>query len=267
MPTADLAAIAVDSTVLDTIDLNSDVGESFGNWTFGDDAAIISSVSSVNVACGFHAGDPSTLRATCAAAAAAGVIVGAHPGYRDLAGFGRRFIDMDPAELTDDVIYQIGALQAIAAAAGTAVRYVKPHGALYNAIVHHPAQAAAVVAAIEAVDPGLPLLVLPGSEIERAAADAGLRTVAEAFADRAYALGGTLVPRSQPGAVLHDERAVVDQVLLLATEHRVRSIDGTLVEVRAQSICVHGDTPGAARMAAAIRAALDGAGIRLVSFV
>ncbi|WP_035773309.1 5-oxoprolinase subunit PxpA, partial [Arthrobacter sp. Br18] len=168
------------------IDLNSDVGESFGNWSFGDDARIIESVSSANVACGFHAGDPVGIRATCASAAAAGVAVGAHPGYRDLAGFGRRFIDVSSAELTNDVVYQIGALQALAKAAGTAVAYVKPHGALYNTIVHHEQQARAVVEAVTDVDAALPLLVLPGSVIERVAGNAGLRTVPEAFADRAY---------------------------------------------------------------------------------
>ena len=249
-----------------SIDLNSDVGESFGNWSFGNDAAIIDSVSSVNVACGFHAGDPSGIRATCRAAATAGVTVGAHPGYRDLAGFGRRFIDIAPAELTNDVVYQIGALQALAKAAGTQVRYVKPHGALYNTIVHHGAQAQAVVEAVLEVDPQLPLLVLPHSEIQRAAAAAGLRTVTEAFADRAYNPDGTLVSRREPGAVLHDTDAVVAHVLRLVTEGKVQAVDGSMVEVGAQSICLHGDTPGAVAMAAAVRTALLAAGIRIESF-
>lgn len=248
------------------IDLNSDVGESFGNWTFGDDAAIISSVSSVNVACGFHAGDPSTIRATCEAAAAAGVTVGAHPGYHDLAGFGRRFIDVTPRELTNDVIYQIGALQALAQAAGTAVKYVKPHGALYNTIVHHEVQAQAVVEAIGTVDQQLPIMVLPNSEIQRAAQAAGLRTVIEAFADRAYNPDGTLVSRRQPGSVLHSIDAVIEHVLRLVTEGKICAIDGTLIEVDAQSVCVHGDTPGAVAMAAAVREALQGAGVRVGSF-
>ncbi|MGA7207066.1 MAG: 5-oxoprolinase subunit PxpA [Specibacter sp.] len=250
-----------------TIDLNSDVGESFGNWTFGDDAAIIASVSSVNVACGFHAGDPSGMRATCAAAAAAGVTVGAHPGYRDLAGFGRRFIDMAPGELTDDVIYQIGALQALAAGAGTAVKYVKPHGALYNTIVHHAGQAQAVVDAVLAVDPALPLVVLPGSEIQRAATAAGLRTVAEAFADRAYNPDGTLVSRLEPGAVLHEVRAVVQQVLQIVGTGTVTAIDGTVIGVQAASICLHGDAPGAIAMARAVREALQTGGHTIESFV
>ncbi|NKX54299.1 LamB/YcsF family protein [Arthrobacter mobilis] len=249
-----------------TIDLNSDVGESFGNWSFGDDEAIIASVSSVNVACGFHAGDPRTGRKTCAAAARAGVTVGAHPGYRDLAGFGRRFIDVDPAELTDEVIYQLGALQALARAAGTQVRYVKPHGALYNTIARNAVQARAVAEAVAAVDPGLPLLVLPESEIQRAAEAAGLRTVAEAFADRAYNPDGSLVSRTQPGAVLHDVEAVTAQALRIAAGEPIRAIDGSLVTVRARSICLHGDTPGAVTMAAAVREALTGAGVTIESF-
>jgi UPF0271 protein len=250
-----------------TIDLNSDVGESFGNWTFGDDDAIITSVTSVNVAGGFHAGDPTTIRATCAAAAAAGVTVGAHPGYRDLAGFGRRFIEMDPDELSNDVIYQIGAVQALARAAGTAVRYVKPHGALYNTIAHHPVQAQAVVDAMLAVDPRLPLMVLPNSEIERRAQAAGLRTVAEAFADRAYNPDGSLVSRSVPGAVLHSVDAVTAQVVRLAVEGTVVAVDGSVIAVPAASICLHGDTPDAVRLAAAVRTALHGAGVSVASFV
>jgi UPF0271 protein len=250
-----------------TIDLNSDVGESFGNWTFGDDARIIASVTSVNVACGFHAGEPSTIRATCLAAAAAGVIVGAHPGYRDLAGFGRRFIDMHPADLTNDVIYQVGALQALARLSGTSVSYVKPHGALYNTIAHHPEQARAVVDALVELDAGLPVMVLPNSMIERVARARGMRTVAEAFADRAYNPDGTLVSRQLAGSVLHDVAAVTEQALRLATDRQVRAIDGTLIDVPAESICLHGDTPGAAGMAAPIRAALQAAGVTVASFV
>lgn len=261
-----MGTIELNTIELNSIDLNSDVGESFGNWSFGDDAAIIDSVSSVNVACGFHAGDPGGIRRTCSAAAAAGVTVGAHPGYRDLAGFGRRFIDMAPAELTNDVVYQIGALQALAHAAGTAVKYVKPHGALYNTIVHHAAQARAVVDAVIDVDPGLPLMVLPHSEIERAARSAGLRTVAEAFADRAYNPDGTLVSRREPGAVLHNTDAVIEHVLRIATEGRIRAADGTLIDVDAESICIHGDTEGAVAMATAVHRALADAGVTISSF-
>ncbi len=248
------------------IDLNSDVGESFGRWTLGDDAALTPLVTSVNVACGFHAGDPSTLRRTCAAAAEHGVAVGAQVGYRDLAGFGRRFIDMEPEELTDEVIYQIGALQALATAAGTTVRYVKPHGALYNAIVHHEEQAAAVVEAVRAVDPGLPLLGLPGSVVLELATAAGLRTVREAFADRAYTAAGTLVSRREPGAVLHDPQQVAARMVRLVTEGVITAVDGNEVTVAAESICVHGDSPGAVDMARQVRLALEAAGVRIGSF-
>ncbi|MBD8061365.1 LamB/YcsF family protein [Actinomycetaceae bacterium Sa1BUA1] len=248
------------------IDLNADVGESFGAWTMGDDAAILRVVTSANVACGFHAGDPRTARRTCALAAEAGVAVGAHVAYRDLAGFGRRFLDVDPGELTDEVVYQIGALQALAAAAGTAVRYVKPHGALYNAIVHHRAQARAVAAAVRTVDPGLPILVLPGTVIEEEARAAGLRPVVEAFADRAYLPDGTLVPRSRPGAVVTDPQEVADRVVRMATEGTVTAVDGTAVRVRAESVCVHGDTPGAVALATAVREALDAAGVLVAGF-
>jgi len=249
------------------IDLNSDVGESFGNYTLGNDAAIIASVTSVNVAGGFHAGDATTIRTTCAAAAAAGVTVGAHPGYRDLAGFGRRFIEMHPAELTNDIVYQIGAVQALARAAGTTVRYVKPHGALYNAIVHHPVQAQAVVDAMLAVDASLPLMVLPHSDIERLARAAGLRTVAEGFADRAYTPNGSLVPRSLPGAVLHSVEAVTAQAVRLATTGTTIGIDGSIIAMPVESICLHGDTPDAVRLAAAVRQALIDAGVFVASFI
>jgi 5-oxoprolinase (ATP-hydrolysing) subunit A len=250
-----------------TIDLNSDVGESFGRWTLGDDAAMFDSVSSANVACGFHAGDPSVIRRTCRNAAAAGVVIGAHVGYRDLAGFGRRFLDVSPVELADDVVYQIGALQALAAAEGARVQYVKPHGGLYNAIVSHTAQAQAVVDAVKSVDPGLPILGLPGSEVLRLAEQAGLRAVTEAFADRAYNPDGTLVSRSQPAAVLHDPAEVAEHVLGMATEGSVRAVDGSILKIHAESICVHGDSPGAVAMAAAVKSALEDAGVSIGSFL
>jgi UPF0271 protein len=250
-----------------TIDLNSDVGESFGRWTLGDDAAMFASVSSANVACGFHAGDPSVIRQTCRDAAAAGVVIGAHVGYRDLAGFGRRFVDVSPTELADDVVYQIGALQALASAEGARVRYVKPHGGLYNAIVTHTAQAQAVVDAVKSVDPGLPIMGLPGSEVLRLGERAGLRAVTEAFADRAYNPDGTLVSRSLPGAVLEDPKQVAEHVLRMATENAVRTIDGSVLKIRAESICVHGDSPGAVAMATAVKSALGDAGVSIGSFV
>ena len=249
-----------------TVDLNSDVGESFGRWVLGDDEAVLASVTSANVACGFHAGDPTTLRRTCELAAAAGVVVGAQVGYRDLAGFGRRFIDMDPRELTDDVIYQIGALQAVAAVSGTAVRYVKPHGALYNAAVQHEAQASAVVDAVLAIDPGLPLLGLPGSALLAIAAERGLRAVPEAFADRGYTAAGTLVARSAPGAVLSDPDEVARRAVRMVVDGTVRSVEGTDIGVRAESICVHGDSPGAVQMARAVVTALRAAGVTVRAF-
>lgn len=250
-----------------TIDLNGDVGESFGRWSLGDDLAMFGSVSSANVACGFHAGDPSVIRRTCREAAGAGVVIGAHVGYRDLAGFGRRFMDISPTELADDVVYQIGALQALAAVEGTRVRYVKPHGGLYNAIVTHTAQAQAVVDAVKSVDPNLPILGLPGSEVLRLAEAAGLRAVTEAFADRAYNPDGTLVSRSLPGAVLEDPEQVAEHVLRMATESAVRAIDGSTLKIRAESICEHGDSPGAVAMATAVKSALGDAGVSIGSFL
>jgi 5-oxoprolinase (ATP-hydrolysing) subunit A len=248
------------------MDLNSDLGESFGRWTLGDDAAMLDVVTSANVACGFHAGDPTTLRRTCALAAQAGVVVGAQVGYRDLAGFGRRFIDMEPGQLADDVLYQIGALQALCRVAGTAVRYVKPHGALYNAIVHHEEQAAAVVAAVRDYDPGMPVLGLPGSAFLRAAQAAGLPTVREFFVDRGYTPDATLVPRSREGALLHDPDDVTERVLRWVRDGVVAAVDGRLVRVEAESLCVHGDSPGAVAMARAVRAGLEGAGVPLAPF-
>ncbi|GAB5078805.1 LamB/YcsF family protein [Arthrobacter sp. AD-310] len=248
------------------IDLNSDVGESFGNWTMGDDAAIFRSVSSANVACGFHAGDPSTIARTCRDAVAAGISIGAHVGYRDLAGFGRRFIDCSPTELADDVLYQLGALDAIARAAGGSIRYVKPHGALYNTIVSHEAQAKAVVDAVKAFGGDLPLLLLPGSVALAAAEAAGLRGVAEAFADRAYNPDGTLVSRREAGAVLHDEDVVAANMVRLATEGIIVARDGSTIRTSAESICLHGDTEGAVAMAAAVRRELEAAGVGIRSF-
>jgi 5-oxoprolinase (ATP-hydrolysing) subunit A len=248
------------------IDLNSDVGESFGNWEMGDDAAIFRSVSSANVACGFHAGDPSTIAGTCRDAVAAGVTIGAHVGYRDLAGFGRRFLDCSPTELADDVLYQLGALQALARAAGARIRYVKPHGALYNAIVHHEEQAAAVVAAVRDYSAELPVLGLPGSAFLRAAEKAGLRTVREFFVDRGYTPSGTLVPRREAGAVLHDPDEVTARVLRLLDQGVVTAIDGSDVAVEAESACVHGDSPGAVEMAQAVRDGLARAGVSVRAF-
>jgi len=246
------------------VDLNSDLGEGFGRWSLGDDDALLGIVTSANVACGFHGGDPSIMRRVCAAAAARGVAIGAQVGYPDLAGFGRRFIDMDPGELTDAVTYQIGALDAFARQAGSRVAYVKPHGALYNAIVHHEVQAAAVV---DAVRPwAVPVLGLPGSAVLRLAVDAGVHPVAEAFADRAYRADGSLVSRSEPGAVIHDRDMVCARSVRMAVDGTVVAVDGTEVAVGPASLCVHGDTPGAVELARAVRAALESAGVALSPF-
>ncbi|TDC27991.1 LamB/YcsF family protein [Streptomyces sp. 8K308] len=242
------------------IDLNSDLGEGFGQWRLGDDEALLAVVTSANVACGFHAGDPTIMRRVCEAAAARGVAIGAQVGYRDLPGFGRRFIDVDPAELVNDVVYQIGALDGFARLAGTRVAYVKPHGALYNAIVHHEAQAAAVAEAVRRYDPALPVLGLPGSVWLRAAAEAGLTPVHEAFADRAYTPRGALVSRREPGAVLHDADQIVARCLRMVTEGVVTAVDGSDVPLSVRSLCVHGDTPGAVAIAKRLRAELERAG-------
>ena len=249
------------------IDLNSDLGESLGAWSMGDDAAMLDIVSSANVACGFHAGDPAGILATLKAAQARGVAVGAHVAYPDLLGFGRRAMDVASSDLVADVIYQIGALQGLAQAAGTSIGYVKPHGALYNTIAHDSAQARDVIAAIRAVDANLALVALAGSPLVRWAQDAGLRVVAEAFADRAYTPQGTLVSRREPGAVLHDSALVASRMLRLVRDGVVEAVDGSLASVQAQSICVHGDSPGAVAMARAVRAALEADGIAVRPFV
>lgn len=248
------------------IDLNSDLGESLGAWTMGDDDAMLAVVSSANVACGFHAGDAAGILRTLRSAAARGVAVGAHVAYPDLAGFGRRNMDLSSAELQADVIYQIGALQALARVAGTTVRYVKPHGALYNTIAHDERQAGDVIAALLAVDPGLVLVALAGAPLVGWARAAGLRVVAEAFADRAYTPQGTLVSRRAQGAVLHDADAVAARMLRLVREGQLEAIDGSLVRVQADSICVHGDSPGAVAMARRVRALLEQSGVAVQAF-
>lgn len=249
-----------------TVDLNSDLGEGFGHWTLGDDDALLQIVSSANVACGFHASDPSIIRRVCAQAVAADVAIGAQVGYRDLPGFGRRFIDIEPDALTDDVLYQIGALDGFARVAGSSVRYVKPHGALYNTIVHHEEQAAAVVAAVLAYDRRLPVLGLPGSVWLRQAAEAGLTTVHEAFADRAYTPQGTLVSRRLPGAVLHDPGLIADRCVAMARGEPIQDVEGGPLVLKPQSICVHGDTPGAVAIARSVRDALEGTGVTVETF-
>ncbi|HEV7825752.1 MAG TPA: 5-oxoprolinase subunit PxpA [Mycobacteriales bacterium] len=248
------------------IDLNSDLGEGFGAWRLGDDEALLEVVTSANVACGFHAGDPTIMRRVCATAVARGVAIGAQVSYRDLAGFGRRAIAMEPGELTDEVLYQLAALDGIARVEGGRVSYLKPHGALYNTIVTDEGQAAAVVEAVRRYDPALPVLGLPGSAFLRLAAEAGLPTVGEAFADRAYTSGGHLVPRREPGAVLHDAAEIAARCVRLATEGVMDSVAGTPVAVAARSICVHGDTPGAVAIAHRVRESLEAAGVAVGRF-
>ncbi|MFF0339738.1 LamB/YcsF family protein [Kribbella sp. NPDC004875] len=248
------------------MDLNADMGEGFGSWSMGDDSALLEVVTSANVACGFHAGDPSIMRRVTAEAVERGVAIGAHVGYADKAGFGRRFVDIEPAALRDEVVYQIGALDAFARIAGDRVRYVKPHGALYNTIGHHQEQAAAVVAAVAEYDKALPVLGLPGSVWLRLAEDAGLTAVHEAFADRAYTAEGTLVSRREPGSVLHDADQIAARCTAMATGQPIENAEGGALVVEPASICVHGDTPGAVGIARRVRGALEGAGVQLRPF-
>ncbi|MGP2441734.1 LamB/YcsF family protein [Streptomyces sp. JW3] len=248
------------------IDLNADLGEGFGRWTLTDDDALLSVVTSANVACGFHAGDPSVMRRVCDRAAEHGVRIGAQVSYRDLAGFGRRAMDVPADELAAEVAYQIGALQVFARAAGTDVVYVKPHGALYNRTVRDDEQARAVVAGVRLAGGDLPVLGLPGSRLLAAAGAAGLTGVPEAFADRAYTPEGTLVPRREPDSVVTDEDAVVRRAVAFAVDGTVAAVDGSTVTVAARSLCVHGDTPGAARIAARVRTALAAAGVEVGPF-
>lgn len=249
-----------------TIDINSDLGESFGAWSMGDDGAMLDIVTSANVACGFHAGDPAGILRTLKAAAAKNVTIGAHVAYPDKVGFGRRNMDLASDELTADVIYQIGALQSLAKAAGTSVRYVKPHGALYNTIAHDRRQALAVIAAIRAIDPTLILVALAGSELIELARNEGLQCVAEAFADRAYTPQGTLVSRREPGAVLHDPQLVAQRMLRLVEDGTIEAIDGSRTRIQADSICVHGDSPTAVEMARELRRVLEHANLSLRPF-
>jgi 5-oxoprolinase (ATP-hydrolysing) subunit A len=248
------------------IDLNADLGESFGAWRLGDDEALLSIVTSANIACGFHAGDPLTIRRACAGAIANGVTIGAQVSYRDLAGFGRREMEVPPDELEAELLYQIAALDGIARAEGGAVGYVKPHGALYHRVAADQVQARALVAAIHGYRPGLPLLTLPGSVAGTVAAAAGLAVIAEAFADRGYRPDGTLIPRGQPGAVLTDPAAVAARAVAMATRREIESGSGQLVRVVPRSVCIHGDTAGAVALARSVRAALAAAGVRVAPF-
>jgi 5-oxoprolinase (ATP-hydrolysing) subunit A len=248
------------------IDLNSDLGEGFGAWTMGDDAAILEVVTSANVACGFHAGDATIMRRTCEKAIANGVRIGAHVSYRDLEGFGRRNIDVPPAVLANDILYQIGALDACARAAGGTVSYVKPHGALYNRIARDDAQAGAVVEAIRQYHHELAVLGLPGSRFLDLASESGVRAVPEGFVDRAYSADGRLVSRTEPESVIHDVAQVGVRAVQMAVYGTVTTVSGETVRPAPRSLCLHGDTPGAAALAVHVRASLERAGVRLVPF-
>ncbi|MGN9811908.1 LamB/YcsF family protein [Micromonospora sp. BQ11] len=248
------------------MDLNADLGEGFGVWRLGDDTALLDLVTSANVACGFHAGDASTMRRVCEAAAVRGVAVGAQVGYRDLAGFGRRHIAYAFAELRDEITYQLGALDAFCRLFRTRVRYLKPHGALYHAAACDESQAAAVVAALSQYDDQLPLLCSPGSVVAQLAMGAGLRVVGEGFADRGYLPNGLLVPRTAPNALVTDPEEVAERAVRMATERTVMAVDGSVIPCPVESVCLHGDSPGAVRAAELVRAALIDAGVTLTPF-
>jgi UPF0271 protein len=245
------------------VDLNGDVGEASSGGAAGPDRALMPHITSANVACGFHAGDPGIMRATVALACEHGVAVGAHPGFPDPKGFGRRELQFSPRDVEDFVVYQVGALAAIAASQGVRLQHVKPHGALFNMAVRDGSLADAIARAAAAIDPALILFGLPGSELVAAGKRAGLRTASEGFADRAYQPDGTLVPRDREGSVLQDAEAVVPRVIRMVRDRVVDAIDGTVVPLAVDTICVHGDTPGAADLAARIRAALTKSGIEV----
>ncbi|NHU85278.1 LamB/YcsF family protein [Kocuria sp. JC486] len=249
-----------------SIDLNSDLGENTHDRVVSDDESMLAIVTSANTSCGFHAGSPEGIRRTVAAAIDRGVSIGAHPSYWDYENFGRTAVDVDSATLQAHVEYQLGALSGLTSALGSRVTYVKPHGALYNAIAHDERQARDVVAAIKSIDPGLVLLGLAGGVVLRVAQRAGLQVAAEAFADRAYQSDGQLVSRSLPGAVLNDPEDVATRMLRLVEHGVIRSIDGRDVRVEAQSICVHGDSPGSVAMAAETRRVLESAGVTIAPF-
>lgn len=247
------------------IDLNADVGERFGAWTLGDEDALFGSVTSVSVACGFHAGDPDVMRQTLVLARSAGVSVGAHPGFPDLQGFGRRETHLASSEVENLVLYQVGALAALARAEGLTLAHVKPHGALYNQCGRDQALADAVARAVRAAGPSLVLVALSGSALAGAGARAGLRVAAEAFADRGYRADGSLAPRGMPGAVITDPAVAAARAVGLARDGVVEALDGTTLHLRADTLCVHGDTPGAVAIARAVRSALEAAGIPVVA--
>jgi 5-oxoprolinase (ATP-hydrolysing) subunit A len=245
------------------LDLNADVGESFGVYSIGQDVTLMAEITSANIACGFHAGDPSVMRLTVGLARDHGVAIGAHPGFPDLQGFGRRELRVAPRDVEDFVVYQVGALAAVAAVQGLKLQHVKPHGALYNMAARDAALADAIASAVARVDPNLILFGLSGSELIAAGRRAGLQTASEAFADRGYEPNLQLQPRGRPNAVIHDPGQVLARALMLAREHAVIATDGTRHTLDVDTVCVHGDTPGAAELAAEIRRALSQAGVTL----
>ena len=245
------------------IDLNSDLGESFGPWPMGQDAALMDSITSANVACGFHAGDPGAMRATIALAREKGVAIGAHPGFQDLVGFGRREMKATPTEVEDLVLYQVSALAGMAAAQGARLQHVKAHGALYNMACRDRALADAIAKATAAIDRTLILFGLPNSELLRAGQAAGLKVAAEVFADRSYDPDGSLTSRSKPGSVIHDTPQVVERAIKMVRDKQVIAVNGSAIALQADTICLHGDTPGAADHARAVRRGLEAAGLQV----
>jgi 5-oxoprolinase (ATP-hydrolysing) subunit A len=245
------------------MDLNADLGESFGRWSLGNDVEVMKSITSANVACGYHAGDPGIMRETIRMAHDAGVAVGAHPGLPDLVGFGRRNMAATPREVEDFVLYQVGALAAIAAAEGVRLRHVKPHGALYNMAIRDRALSDAIAAAIASFDDSLILFALPGTELLRAGEARGLQVAGEGFADRAYEPDGSLTPRSRPGAVIHDMEEAIRRAVRMARDGVVRAVNGSDVPMRVETICTHGDTPGSSELTRQLRAALEAAGLEV----
>lgn len=242
------------------IDINSDLGESFGDWTMGDDLALLQVVSSANIACGFHAGDPRVMLRTVEACAAAGVAVGAHPGFPDLVGFGRRQMQLSLVELRTDVIYQVGALQAMCRAVGVPLHHVKPHGAMQNMMAVDYDMSVAVIEAIAAIMDSPMIFAQPGTATAYAAEDLGIAIGREIFADRAYLANGLLAPRSQPGAVLHDPEEISNRTLRMVRGEAIDTVDGQSISFASDTICVHGDTPSAVNIAASLRKSLIDAG-------
>jgi UPF0271 protein len=248
-----------------TLSLNTDIGEGYGAWVIADDDVLLGLVTDANLACGFHASDPDIMRRTCRTARQRSVAIGAQVGFRDVLGFGRRFIEVPRTTLSNDVLYQLGALSAFASAEQTPIAFVKVHGALYHAAVQHASYARAIIDAVRDFDASLPVLCQPGTAFWRAVEDAGLRTIAEGYLDRAYTADGLLVPRGTAGALITDPRVAARRAVQLAVEGTVSAIDGTVISMPVESVCIHSDSPGASALATAVREALAGAGVKLRS--